>query len=61
MEIVEEISVRLRFAKKIKSSLMSFHHVEFDFSKPDNGIKVIDGLLIDKYLLMLPEIDIEHS
>ena len=40
---------------------MSFHHVDFDFSKPDNGIKVIDGLLIDKYLLMLPEIEIEHS
>ena len=40
---------------------MSFHHVDFDFSKPDNDMKVIDGLLIDKYLLILPEIKIENS
>ena len=40
---------------------MSFHHVDFDFSKPDNDMNVIDGLLIDKYLLILPEIKIENS
>ena len=40
---------------------MSFYHVDFDFSKPDNGMKAIDDLLIDKYLLMLPEIKIENS
>ena len=40
---------------------MSFHHVYFDFSTPHNGIKIIDDLLIEKYLLMLLEIIIEHS
>ena len=40
---------------------MSFHHVEFDFSTPNNGMKIIDDLLIEKYLLLLPEIKIEHS
>ena len=40
---------------------MSFHHVDFDFSTPDNGMKIIDDLLIEKYLLMLSEIKIEHS
>ena len=37
---------------------MSFHHVDFDFSTLDNGMKV---LLIEKYLLMLLEIKIEYS
>ena len=40
---------------------MSFHHVDFDFSTPDNGMKIINELLIEKYLLMLPEIKIKHS
>ena len=40
---------------------MSFHHVDFDFSTPDNGMKIIDELLIKKYLLMLPEVEIKHS
>ena len=42
---------------------MSFHHVDldFDFSKTDENIKVIDKLLIEKSLLMLPEIRIEDS
>ena len=35
---------------------MSFHHVDFDFSTPDNGMKIIDDLLIEKYVLMLSEI-----
>ena len=52
--------MRLRFAK-IESLSMSFYHVDFDFSEPDNGMKVIDDLLIDKYLFMLPEIKIENS
>ena len=40
---------------------MSFHHVDFDFSTQDNGMKIIDDLHIKKYLLMLPESNIEHS
>ena len=35
---------------------MAFHHVDFDFSTPDNGMKIIDDFLIEKYLLMLPDI-----
>ena len=61
MESVGGISVRLKFAKKIESLSMSFHHVDFDFSTLDNGMKIIDDLLIDKYLLILPVIKIEHS
>ena len=38
---------------------MSFHRVSFDCSKIDVDIKVIDELLVEKYLLMLPEIRIE--
>ena len=52
--------MRLRFAK-IESLSMSFYHVDFDFSEPDNGMKVIDDLLIDKCLLILLEIKIENS
>ena len=48
METVGGISVRLKFAKQIESLSMSFHHVDFDFSTPDNGIKMIDDLLIEK-------------
>ena len=40
---------------------MSFHHLDFDISTPDNGMKIIDDLFIEKYLLMLPEIKIEDS
>ena len=40
---------------------MSFHHDYFDFSTPNNGMKIIYDLFIEKYLLMLPEITIEHS
>ena len=40
---------------------MLFHHVDFDVPTPDNGMKIIDDLLIEKYLLMLPEIKIENS
>ena len=40
---------------------MSFHHVDFDFSTPDNGIQMIDDLLIEKDLLLLPEIKIKNS
>ena len=40
---------------------MSFHYVDFDFSTQDNGMKIIDDLLIEKYLLMLPETKIERS
>ena len=52
------ISVRFRFDKQVESLSISFHHVDFDFSKTDDDIKVIDELLIEKYLLMLPEIRI---
>ena len=61
METVGRISVRLKFSKKIESLSISFHHVDFDFSTLDNGMKIINDLLIEKYLLMLPEIKIEHS
>ena len=61
MESVGGKSVRLKFAKQIESLSISFHHVDFDFSTPDNGMKIIDDLLIKKYLLMLPEFNIEHS
>ena len=47
--------------KKVESLSMSFHHVDFDFSKTDDDIKVIDELLIEKYLLMLPEIRMKDS
>ena len=40
---------------------MFFYRVDFDFSKIDEDIKVIDELLIEKYLLMLLEIRIEDS
>ena len=53
--------IRLRFSKKIESLSMSFHHIDFDFSKLDNDIKVIDDLLINKCLLILPKIKIEKS
>ena len=54
------ISVRFRFdKKKVESLSMSFHRVDFDFSKIDDDTKVIDELLIEKYLLMLPEIRIK--
>ena len=61
MESVGGISVRLRFSKKIELLSISFHHVDFDFSNPDNDMKVIDDLLIDKCLLILLEIKIENS
>ena len=61
MEIVGGISVRLKFAKKIESLLMSFHHIDFVFFTPENGMKIIDNLLIELFLLMLPEIKIEQS
>ena len=61
MESVGGISVRLRFSKTIESLSISFHHVDFDFSNPDNDMKVIDDLLIDKCLLILLEIKIENS
>ena len=61
MESVGGISVRLKFAKEIESLSMSFHHVDFEFSTPDNGMKIIDEFLIEKYLLILLEITIEHS
>jgi len=61
MESVGGISVRLQFAKKIESLSMSFHYVDFDFSIPDNGMRIIDELLIEKYLLMLPEVITKHS
>ena len=48
METVGGISVRLKFTKKKESLLMSFHHVDFDFSTPDNSMKIIDDLLIEK-------------
>ena len=40
---------------------MFFYRVDFEFSKIDEDIKVIDELLIEKYLLMLLEIRIEDS
>ena len=55
------ISVRFRFDKKVESLSISFHRVYFDFSKTDDDIKLIDELLIEKYLLMLQEIRIENS
>ena len=51
----------LNLLKKIESLSMSFHHVDFGFSTQDNGMKIIDDLLIEKYLLMLPETKSEHS
>ena len=61
IKIIGGISVRFRFDKKVESLSMSFHHVDFDFSKTDDDIKVIDELLIEKYLLMLPEIRMKDS
>ena len=61
METSWGISVRLKFAKNIESLSMSFHHVDFDFSTPENGMKIVDDLLIELFLLMLPEIKIEQS
>ena len=40
---------------------MSFHRVDFDLSKTDDDINVIDELLIEKYLSIIPEIRIENS
>ena len=40
---------------------MSFHRIDFDFFKTDEDNKIIDDLLIEKYLLMSPEIKIEYS
>ena len=46
---------------KNESLSMSFHHIDFDFSNPDNDIKTIDDLFIDIFLLMFPEIKVSNN
>ena len=48
MESIGGISVKLKFAKKFESLSMFFHHIDFEFSTPDNGMKIVE------YLLMVP-------
>ena len=48
METVRGISMRLNFSKIVESLSMAFHHVDFDVSTPDNDMKMIDDLLIEK-------------
>ena len=58
---IRGISVIFGFDKKVESLSISFNGVDFNFSKKDDDIKVIDELFIEKCLLILPEIRIENS